>query len=697
MDNVISAAPYANLLGIQDKSSVPAVLQPETLPQHLPHVYLFAQTGPTLPQLVDSGAASAIYGLETFDLLGPYATHQTLLANVITANGGSMMVQRVLPDDAGPPATLGLYLDIVAEPALPQYQRNTDGSYKLDTNGNKQLITGAGATAAGYIGKWVIQSIAGGVLGAGEQVAGSFQNSTGTQSQLIPILEFQTSFAGSYGDNLGVSIWAPTAETSPAVNLGAINATNSYIYQLQFMSRTSALASPTSVQTLQGMQSVEFSFAANAIDPNTDAMLSYQNSVIPAYQNISQPGYPNQYGPFQQMYVYQSNLLTVLNEIFTAEQPSGLLGAATPAKPYLVNIFGATDPNGIPYYNFVLNGPASGGLLFAQGVTQYATGGSDGTMSFSSFDTAVAAQLQGWGSLEAPLLDDAMYPASVLYDSGFTLNTKKLFAVPIGLRKDIAAVVSTQDVSLPQNSASDESSIAVALRTSFNNYPESTYYGTPVCRAVIVGQSGYLLNSEWKSLAPLTLQLAARAVTYMGAGNGIWKSGFAFDTAPYNQITMFYGVNNTYKPATARNSDWQTGLVWAQNFDRKSLFWPAVQTVYTDDSSVLNSAITMFACVELEKVCQRAWRQLTGNAGLTNNQFITKSNKLINQMTVNRFDNRFVIQADTYFTAVDVANGNTWSCKITIYAPNMKTVGTFTVVAARADSLQASGTTTTAQ
>lgn len=697
MDNIISAAPYANLTGIQDTSRVAPVLQAETLPQHLPHVYLFAQTGPTLPQLVDSGAASLMYGTETFDLLGPYATHQTVLANVITANGGSMMVQRVLPDDAAPPATLGLYLDLVAEPAVPQYQRNPDGTYALDVNGNKQQIVGAGATAAGIIAKWVVQPITGGVIGAGTTKAGSFQNSTGTQSQLYPILEFQASFAGAYGNNSGVSIWAPTADTSPAANLSTINASNSYVYRLQFVNRADTLSTANTIETLEGEQSVEFTFKPGVIDPNTDKMLSYQQNVIPSYENTDTPGFPPQYGPFQQMYVYEDNLLNVLNQIFTVEQPAGLLGAASPVNPYLVNIFNATDPNGVPYYNFVLDGPASGGLLFGQGVNQFASGGSDGTMSFASFDAAVANQLENWGSLEATLLDDAMYPQSVIYDSGFTLATKKLFAIPMSLRKDIAVVLSTQDVSLPQNSASDESSIAVSLRTTFNNYPESTLYGTPVCRAVIMAQSGYLLNSPWTQLAPLTLQLAQRAITYMGAGNGIWRSGYAFDTAPNNQITMFKGVNNAYKPASARNTDWQTGLVWAQNFDRKSLFWPAVQTVYTDDSSVLNSAITMFACVELEKVCQRAWRRLTGNAGLTNAQFIVKSNTLINSMTVNRFDNRFVINADTYFTKQDIANGNTWSCKITIYAPNMKTVGTFTVVAARADSLATAGTPASGQ
>lgn len=691
MNTVFSQAPFANLLGIQDISPVPPVVSPEQLPTFLPHQYIFAQTGPTLPQLVDSNSSIALYGTDSFDPTKNYATHQTALLNTIFGAGGAAMVQRVLPSDAAPPAAFGLYLDLVAEPALPQYQRNADGSYKLDVNGNPIQVTGAGATAAGVLGRWVVQALTDNAIGQGQVLAGSFQNSVGTQSQLYPIVEFQTSFAGSAGDNLGVAIWAPTANTSPAANAATIDSTGSYVYRLSFAKRQNSLSTPNTVQTIDGEQSVEFAFEPGIIDPYTEQLLSYDSNVIPRYENVV-PGTPPTYGPFQAMHVYSNNLATVRNQIYAAEQPAGLLGTANQYTGAIVNIFGATDPNGVPYYNFKLQGPAQNGLLLGQNVVHYALGGSDGTMSFTSFDTAVQNQLQNYGSLEATLLDAAMYPQSVIMDSGFSIATKKAMAIPMSLRKDIAIVVSTQDASQPQNDASSESSIAVALRTYFNNFPESTVYGTPVCRAMIIAQSGQLINSAFQGYYPLTLEFAKKAVNYMGAGNGIWKSGFGYDTWPNNQITMFKNVNNAYKPAAARNADWQTGLVWAQNADRKSLFWPQTQTVYTDSSSVLNSSITMFACVELEKVCQRVWTQLTGSQGLTNNQFITKSNNLINANVVNRFDNRFIITASTYFSQQDIANGNTWSCKITIAAPTQKTVGTFTITATRSDSTQTSTT-----
>ena len=225
--------------------------------------------------------------------------------------------------------------------------------------------------------------------------------------------------------------------------------------------------------------------------------------------------------------------------------------------------------------------------------------------------------------------------------------------------------------------------MAIALRAAARMYPESEIYGTPVCRAVVVGQSGYMIGSQYKGLLPLTIQLADMASKFMGAGDGIWARDKGFDTSPYNQVTMFKGVNCTYKPSQVYDKDWDNGLVWVQNFDRRSQFFPAVQTVYDDSTSVLNSAINMMIAVEMEKVAERAWRQLTGTSKLTRDEFIQKSDELITDMSYGRFDDRVIIQPKTYFTDFDDALGYAWNCDVTLYLNNMMTVGTYTIVARR--------------
>ncbi|WJJ55196.1 tail sheath [Xanthomonas phage RTH11] len=324
----------------------------------------------------------------------------------------------------------------------------------------------------------------------------------------------------------------------------------------------------------------------------------------------------------------------------------------------------------------------------------WAAGGSDGTMTFASHAELVENEMRNYGQLEADLLDDARYPMAFYYDSGYPLDTKLAMLTPLGLRKDIAVILGTQDASAPMNSPSAESSIAITLKNAARLYPESTIHGTPVCRALIVGHAGELIGSKYKGPngqkhLPLTVEFAAKAAAYMGAGTGIWNAAAAFDMPPNNQIQKFKNLNVVFKNANVRQQDWRNGLIWAQSYDMRSIFWPGLQTVYDDDTSVLNSFFNMAIAVDLEKVAQRAYRDLTGISGkLTQAQFIQRSNQLILDRTEGRYDGRVTIRPDTYFTAADEQRGYSWRTDIHMYGENMRTVGTYTVVAHRSSDLE---------
>lgn len=100
--NYSKCGPRPILRGIKDESGRPLVYQPDFLPTHLPHVYLFTERGPTLPQLVSGDKLVGNYGAKSFEYRGRYANHQTVLANTINAEGNRMMVQRVVPPGANP-------------------------------------------------------------------------------------------------------------------------------------------------------------------------------------------------------------------------------------------------------------------------------------------------------------------------------------------------------------------------------------------------------------------------------------------------------------------------------------------------------------------------------------------------------------------------------------------------------------------
>jgi hypothetical protein len=451
--------------------------------------------------------------------------------------------------------------------------------------------------------------------------------------------------------------------------------------------RPENMVSPNVIETVYGERFVDFSLKEGAFNPRTEVELFVDDTVLQGWNKPSENGMPEVVGPFNQMHTYHQYVDEILDMVHNEELPYGTVGESSEDK-HIFNLLGGHDLNNIPYFTYYVEGPANGGLLLSENSTHYAQGGSDGTMTFETFDALVANETANYGSLETQFMDTAVYPQSVIYDSGFTLETKRKLLTVIGKRKDMYVILSTQDVSTSQNSISEESSIAIALRTAARMYPESEIYGTSVCRAMIIGHSGYLTSSRWKHLTPVTLEFAQKSARYMGAGTGVWNSQWAFDMPPLNQISLFRNVNNTFKPVTVRTRDWANGLVWCQSYDRRSLFFPAFQTVYDDDSSILNSFFNMAIAVELEKVAERVWRDLSGITSLTNAQFIDRSNRLIMERTRGRFDDRVIIEAETFLTPNDTQRGYSWSCNIIMYGNNMKTVGSFTIISRRREDLE---------
>ena len=105
MQTIVNGAPMTIFRGTQDLSTVAQVVEPEARPTHLPKIYLYAKSGPTTPQLVVGASRVAIYGDESFDLRKPWATHATVLANIVNSQGNMAMIQRVIEpsgSDGGP-------------------------------------------------------------------------------------------------------------------------------------------------------------------------------------------------------------------------------------------------------------------------------------------------------------------------------------------------------------------------------------------------------------------------------------------------------------------------------------------------------------------------------------------------------------------------------------------------------------------
>lgn len=549
-------------------------------------------------------------------------------------------------------------------------------------------------------------------------------------STLYPIRDFLVASEGEYGDRVGLVLSAPNSQSPQPGDVSTMLLVKAQEYRHKCVERPKNQQTPLTIETLAGEQYTDLTLKDGTVHPIYGNQLSVNRAFVSSWQNTQDKSINPIYGPFGAQHLYQAQLDAVLalacdGSATLSTTGEGYFDAVQnrddtngfqdkPQNRHLLNILTGVDQQGIPYYSFDVDSSVDfGGKTFGETSVHYATGGSDGLVNdvygqpdalknLQLFDDLVQYQLTNFGNTEIKMLNDAKYPFSTFWDSGFSINTKIAALTLIGARKDVWVALATQSVAEyadPQNptaasftyqsvnTGSEDSSIGGLLSSKALLTPESEIYGTKCCRAIVVRQADVLLNSEYTGILPFTLDLAYKVSLYMGRGDGIWDSRYSFTTEPNNQVQLFGQAVATWRTNDQFDVDWVNGLIWAQDYNRRALFYPAFQTVYPDDTSVLNSLPTMAACVELEKVAQRTWRDLTGDDKLTDAQYIAKSNQLITDRTRGRFDGRFVIQPETYLTPADTQRGFSASAKIHIYANNAKTVGQTTIVAHRMSDL----------
>ena len=685
---ITNAAPMIRHLGTEDLSRTQPPREPEAIPQHCPKIYLYTRKGPTTPQLCGGAERVRMYGDETFDLLDKYANHATVFANLANAEGNACMYQRVIPDDAGPEATITFWLDVL-ETTVDLYERNEDGSIKLSPDG-LPIITG---NTTGYKCKWVTTnyetvSDVNTVFGSRTVMPGNQVDEKGTQSQRYPIFEFKASSKGEWANLKGIRIWPMTVTNTGNLPTKLMNEKRVYPFNLSVISKPTPNDTPTIEKTIMGDTVCTFVLKEGTIDPNSTAEKYLGNVFISSY-NEQDETYPATIGSFNEIKIYQANIDNLLKKFHKAETPfiDEWSDFNTDEEDmYLFNPFTCTSTQGVPYHSVQLV-DASDSIIFDSNTGVFAKGGSDGTMSNELFALLVEKELTRYLDEDDELMETAINVESIFYDSGFPLDTK--FKIPyfISNRADTCVVLGTYEVDQPNLSNSEEYSAAIALRTRIQNFPESEYFGTSAMRGVIVGFSGRLKNSLYTGRLPLTAELLIKASRYMGASNGRWKSGSNFDGAPGSIINNMYDISTTWVPATVRNKFWSVGLNWVQAYGRRSFFFPAIKTVYPDDTSVLNSFNTVMAICQLNKIGDAVHREFSGVDHLSNTQLVERINAFVNNRVQGLFDNRYTIVPDCQITDEDALYGYRWTLDIKIYSPNMKTVQTFSVKSYRIDDL----------
>lgn len=773
MSIVYASTPRAMLLGAKDESIRNIPLEDIVLPCHLPWTPTFAAKGDGLPHMFSSGGAVRYYGADTFDVTSKYQTHQTPYINTFMENANPIMIQRIIPAGAKT-SMLRLSVEVIPT-ELPVYERDDNGNIVYTFNEYEQRVPVTTGTINGHrlvyhssLSPWA--PLSGGLpvdydpadlFGTATVINayrnGTVQSTTGEElgnlitlgensptSTLYPIMDFLVSSPGGYGNQVGIRWLLPTlrGNNNTSIDSGSMYATRSYLPRIGLYEIDSKDGAVIPTQTINSELFIDVSLKRGVRAERSGLPLSIDDKFIPSYEinNVNLPYIP---GPFNKLHVYHDILeelqLTLINgktytfggtSVTIAGEAAHNVEAADWGRfelnsnnQYMLNLLGGFDETGAPYVSIETNKSALfGGVAFTNDTSVLATGGDDGLIklptgemdelaNYEIFDNAVRQIMSNFGNGEVKFLNSAKYPISAIWDSGYSIDTKKALLTPIGLRKDIAVVLATHSVAdyrttvteaglekvfswWGDNDLATETAIAGSLRTFASAYPESEVHGTATCRAIIIGQSGRLINSLYSRRLPLTYEYADKVSRFMGAGSGFWNADRAYDQKGQNIVEKMRDINLSWREENIADQQWANGLTYVEDYDMRRLFFPAIRTVYNNETSVLNSSVTMWALTTIEREAHNSWRDLTGNGKFSPAKFLQESDRILEERLAKRFDGRFIIQVETFYTQADELRGYSWSCNIYLYAPNMKTVGSYTVIARRIEDYQGELTAT---
>lgn len=689
-EQIINGAPLHISRGTQDRSSRPPVREAEAIPSHLPKFYVYAEKGPLTPQLVVGDSRFTTFGARTWDLRDKFANHATVFANAANAEGNQCMIERIVPADAGPLANCFISVDVMTH-----------------ADGTKSIVfhTEYATTTAVLNTKFR------------KRTMGVSEWTEGTPGNLItavryPFMDIKASSIGEIFNNSGVRLFSRNEKSTAFIDRSIIDGLGQYPMNAMIVRRNTKTTTTTAIDNNFGERVVNFTLKEDQTHPrDSNYSLDLEKLIPGMYQNVDDPRFPPKESDVGSSHLYYDFIKTLLTDLAAAEiaviadplatQPTTTDFTATDVAAdacYKFNLLDLVSSYGDSYA--AVSFPATGSMPVATTgdfiiPSEYQdilmSGSSDGTMSDYKFAMAVEQKMEEYLNRDSFLMDTAVNVESVIYDSGFPDSTKKALCNFIAVRKDTAVMLSTYSTIVvvpnvldpanpivtpsPALSASADSSYIVSLRAFVEAFPESDYFGTPVMRGVVMGRSATIRNSLWKNETSALYSVLRANARYMGASDGRWIPGRGVDGAPNSIVTDMYKFSATFTPASVRIKDWDNGLNWIQAFDRSSFFIPALQTVYSDDTSVLNNMYTMFAICEINKVQQRAWRQFSGVGNMTNGQLSKAVDDFISERAhPNRFDNRFIIEPHTYFTDADIARGYSWTTPVNIYANPTRTV-----------------------
>lgn len=683
--NITNASPRGISPGIRDASIGEVPFTPEQTPQHCPLFMAQSPLGTENVVLTTGADLLLTHGSGVLDQRSKFYSHQTHGMKRCNEQANLFYFKRLVHADAKK-ATTVIFLDIIKDEALP-YDRDVNGT--VIVNAGVKQTTGTVGTDEEEIFKIKLTSRP---LADGEDInnlptevselTSAINGETGTK---YPILAISHADKGEGGNNFGFNLFFPHEASANPGDIAVMEEYNANLYRMRLQSRVNERSTPSVIDTTLGFQNVDIPLGEDMTNNSTNTTYSDVNAI--EFYEADIPGSVTRPAPFGDFVVYNDNIALIQALISPVE--TTLSGKTVEDRE--VNFINEFNRAGKDQYGVRFT---SDSLVFKTDTVHYLSGGADGDVNEATLNTLVQDFINNdFDDPASPLSSILEFPFSDIYDTGFDVDTKNALLTVMGKRPDVFVSVCTQDLALPINDAATEYSMGSALYSSARLIPESVQYGTPACRAAIFSQVGKVTAADHvkKPVYPLIMDVITKRSAYMGAADGEMKSGLGYDSGSNRNVSGFgvKSITNTWKNETAYFADWLSGINSVRMIDRQTAFWPAMQTVYSNDTSVLNSDINMHICCDIIRQQHRQWAIMSWNEKLTEQEFLDQSRQTLVDLLTNRYDERITTEVRSYKTAADTARGYSYTTDVNVYMNNAQTVNMLNITARRAADLQA--------
>lgn len=525
------------------------------------------------------------------------------------------------------------------------------------------------------------------------------------KSRMYPIFEVRAKEYGKAYSNIGFSI---NSSYKSNFNKQLAKVTGRYPYTFCLYTRENEKASPTVFRSLSSENEVEFFFTGKPTEnPIIRARIDMEQVFNTQWYNETDP--VRAYRPFdlEVPFIYEDNFNTLLDKIFKNEMP---LIEQEPKLYTVDNEYGKSAD----WYDFDFTGKVEEQKRLLNPFTCFTSkhvplqsviidksrpelkdnlkevdmslrkpiflqDGSDGTLSNEEFEKAVVKEMRKYADPDSEVMELAYNVESAFWDSGFTLDTKFELLNFISLRKDTFIVMSTHSVDLDKPlTPSQEQAVASALNARFKLHPESTFYGTGVARGLIVQGCGLDSIGHDGVYRPQSKDLLIKTSRFAGAATGKWNKAYLFDRGERCVIDNLKDIYPAFIPQSQKASLWMSNIVYSQRYDRSNYFFPALQTVYDNETSVLNNYFTIMGICTVTKEAFNTWKAYSGSIDLTSIEFKDAVERYLRNRLEDKFAGILTAIPVCEITDEDKLRGYSYRLKVKLFANMSKTVCIYT-------------------